>query len=86
LEDIEFNFMKRVEDVKRTSIGSRKSSKYTASRELEIWVDNNDDNMSALSSARSVALSAIERNFLKKFEKAAAEESFLKLYWDMSDA
>lgn len=42
--------------------------------------------MSALSSARSVALSAIERNFLKKFEKAAAEESFLKLYWDMSDA
>jgi len=36
LEDIEFNFMKRVEDVKRTSIGGRKSSKYSASRELEI--------------------------------------------------
>jgi hypothetical protein len=36
LEDVEFNFMKRVEDVKRTSLGSRKSSKYIASRELEI--------------------------------------------------
>ena len=49
-------------------------------------MDNNDDNVSALSSARSAALSAIERNFFKKHEKAAAEESFLKLYWDMSDA
>jgi hypothetical protein len=49
-------------------------------------VDNLEDNVSVLSSKRSVDVNTIIKNYYSKQDKQIQEDSFLKLYWDISDS